>query len=59
VGGVITAIVFIVAVWTVHWTQDFPGWWPALVLVFLGILFATHGAGRYALDTLLDRRSRA
>lgn len=48
--GLVTAFVFVVAVWMVHWPQDFPGWWPALILVFLGILFATLGPGRYALD---------
>lgn len=53
--GLITTFVFIVAVWMVHWPQDFPGWWPALILVFLGILFATQGAGRYALDSVLAR----
>ena len=55
--GLVTAFVFIVAVWMVHWSQDFPGWWPALILVFLGILFATQGAGRYALDAVLARRA--
>jgi len=54
--GLVTMFVFIVAVWMVHWPQDFPGWWPALILVFLGILFATQGAGRYALDSLFARR---
>jgi putative oxidoreductase len=54
--GVVTAFVFVVAVWMVHWPQDFPGWWPALILVFLGILFATVGAGRYAVDALLEER---
>jgi len=53
--GLVTSFVFVVAVWMVHWPQDFPGWWPALILIFLGILFATHGAGRYALDALLAR----
>ena len=51
--GLVTTFVFIVAVWMVHWPQDFPGWWPALILIFLGILFATLGAGRYALDRTL------
>lgn len=53
--GLITTFVFIVAVWMVHWPQNFPGWWPALILVFLGILFATMGGGRYALDQLIAR----
>jgi putative oxidoreductase len=51
--GLITTFVFIVAVWMVHWPQDFPGWWPALILVFLGLYFATRGGGRYALDAIL------
>jgi uncharacterized membrane protein YphA (DoxX/SURF4 family) len=54
--GLVTVFVFIVAVWMVHWPQDFPGWWPALILVFLGFLFATAGAGRYALDERIARR---
>jgi uncharacterized membrane protein YphA (DoxX/SURF4 family) len=53
--GLITAFNFTVAVWMVHWPQDFPGWWPALVLVFLGVLFGTIGAGRYSLDAWLGR----
>ena len=48
--GIVTVIVFAVAVWMVHWPQDFPDWWPALILVFLGFLFATIGGGRYSLD---------
>jgi uncharacterized membrane protein YphA (DoxX/SURF4 family) len=56
--GLITAFVFIVAVWMVHWPQDFPGWWPALILVFLGILFATLGPGRYALDQRIGGSSK-
>ena len=54
--GLITAFNFAIAVWMVHWPQDFPGWWPALVLVFLGILFGTVGAGRYSLDHWLIQR---
>ena len=48
--GLITAFVFIVACWMVHWSEPFPGWWPALILVVLGLLFATVGPGRYALE---------
>jgi putative oxidoreductase len=53
--GLITAFNFCVALWMVHWTQDFAGWWPALILVFLGLLFATLGPGRYALDERIAR----
>jgi putative oxidoreductase len=56
--GLVTPFNFVVAVWMVHWTQDFQGWWPALILVFLGLLFATAGAGRYALDHRIEARGR-
>lgn len=52
--GLITAFNFTVAVWMVHWTQDFAGWWPALILVFLGLLFGTVGAGRLSVDRRLE-----
>ena len=54
--GLITMIQFIVACWMVHWTQDFAGWWPALILVFLGFYFAARGSGRYGLDRLLETK---
>jgi putative oxidoreductase len=55
--GLVTMVNFIVACWMVHWTQDFAGWWPALILVFLGLHFALSGSGRYGLDRLiLDRK---
>ena len=57
--GLITAIQFIVAVWMVHWSQDYALWWPAAILVFLGLYFAARGAGRYGLDTVLARRSES
>jgi uncharacterized membrane protein YphA (DoxX/SURF4 family) len=41
----------------VHWSQGFADWWPALILVFLGLLFATLGPGRYAVDELIARRT--
>ena len=50
---------FIVAVVMVHWSQDFRGWWPAIVLVFISLHFALHGAGRYSLDQLLWRDASA
>ena len=53
--GLITAIQFIVAVWMVHWTQTYDGWWPAAVLVFLGLYFFARGSGRYGLDAMLSR----
>jgi putative oxidoreductase len=56
--GLITAFNFTVAVRMVHWPQGFTDWWPALILVFLGLLFATQGPGRYALDERIARRAR-
>ena len=55
--GLITAIQFIVAVWMVHWNQSFDGWWPAAILVFLGLYFFARGGGRYAVDAVLSRRA--
>jgi putative oxidoreductase len=48
--GAIIAGHFVVALVMVHWAEPFRGWWPALVLVFIGAHFATHGAGRYSLE---------
>jgi putative oxidoreductase len=53
--GLITALNFSVALWMVHWPQDLAGWWPALILVFLGLLFGTMGAGRFAVDARIAR----
>ncbi len=54
--GLICAFNFIVACAMVHWQQDFRGWWPAAVLVVIGLLLATHGPGRYSIDE--QRRAR-
>jgi len=53
--GLVIAFNFVVAVWMVHWPQDFRGWWPAIVLVFLGLHFACAGGGRWSLDRLVWR----
>ena len=34
----------------VHFAEPFRGWWPAMVLVFLGLHFAAMGSGRLGLD---------
>ena len=57
--GLATAIQFMVACWMVHWPQDFAGWWPALILVFLGFYFGLRGSGRYGLDRLLEHRGKS
>lgn len=54
--GLVIAFNFVVAVWMVHWPEGLRGWWPALVLVFLGLHFACRGGGRWSLDALLFRR---
>ena len=56
--GLITCFNFIVAVWMVHSPDPFPTWWPALILVFLGLYFGLRGSGRYGLDALIERRQR-
>lgn len=54
--GIITMVQFIIACRMVHWSEDFAGWWPALILVFLGLYFGLRGGGRYSLDALLTAR---
>jgi putative oxidoreductase len=54
--GLLVAANFAVAVAMVHFDEPFRGWWPALVLVFLGLHFAAAGAGRFGLDALLWKR---
>ena len=54
--GLITCFNFIIAVWMVHMRDPFPTWWPALVLIFLGLYFGLRGSGRYGLDALLEGR---
>lgn len=54
--GFVTAFNFIVACVFVHWSLDLPGWWPALILVFLGLYFGPRGAGSLSLDAVIDRR---
>ena len=46
--GLLVAANFVVAVAMVHWNEAFRGWWPAIVLVFLGLHFAAVGSGRCA-----------
>ena len=55
--GLVLAFNFLVAVAMVHWAEGFRDWWPAIILVALGFLFAAIGAGRYALDRLLSGRN--
>jgi len=55
--GLGIAFNFIVGVVMVHWAQDFRGWWPAIVLVFIGFQYAALGGGRYSLDRMFSPRA--
>jgi putative oxidoreductase len=54
--GLLVAANFVVAVLMVHFAEPFRGWWPALVLVFLGLHFAAAGSGKYGLDAMWSKR---
>ena len=54
--GLLVAANFTVAVLMVHFAEPFRGWWPALILVFLGVHFAAAGSGKFGLDALLGKR---
>ncbi len=54
--GLLVAANFTVAVLMVHLEEPFRGWWPALVLVFLGLHFAAAGSGKFGLDALWGKR---
>ena len=56
--GLLIALNFAVAVVMVHWSEPFRGWWPALILVFLGLHLAAAGSGRFGLDRFFGRSSR-
>ncbi len=53
--GLIVVATFVVGYVMVHAGQSFREGWPALSLVSLGLIFATIGAGRLSLDTLMAR----
>ncbi len=53
--GILLAFNFIVGVAMVHLDQSFREIWPAAVLVVLGLMFATYGAGRYSADANWER----
>lgn len=54
--GLLLAFNFIVGVVMVHWNETFREWWPAIVLVAIGFVFATLGGGRFAVDRLIGKR---
>lgn len=56
--GLLVAANFTVAVVMVHWNEVFRGWWPALVLAFLGLHFAAAGSGKFGIDAMIGGRGR-
>ena len=56
--GLITAFNFVVALWMVDSQGPYNAWWPAGILIFLGLYFGLRGSGRYGLDALFERRGR-
>ncbi len=56
--AIIVTITFIVGIVGVHWEQTFREWWPAAVLVGIGILYVTAGPGRYSADAILGQERR-
>ena len=54
--GLLIAANFAIAVTMVHGNEPFRGWWPAIVLVFLGLHFAAAGSGKFGLDALFGGR---
>jgi putative oxidoreductase len=54
--GLLIAANFVVAVLMVHYNEPFRGWWPAIILVFLGLHFAAAGSGKFGLDALFGGR---
>lgn len=53
--GLVCTFNFVVAVVMVHWNQDLRGWWPAAVLIVIGLVMATHGPGRLSVDARLSK----
>ena len=53
--GLVMMLNFIVALVMVHLGDPFRGQFPALVLIGVNFLFLTKGAGRYALDSFIEK----
>ena len=53
--GLVCAFNFVVAVVMVDAAGGIRAAFPATMLVLVGLLFATYGGGRFALDSLLER----
>jgi len=57
--GVLCAINFVIAIVMVDRFGGLRGAFPALCLVFFGILLATQGAGRFSIDAWIERSRKA
>jgi len=51
--GIVIAMHFVIALVMVHWPQDFRGWWPAIVLVGIGLQYSLTGAGAISVDSMI------
>ena len=56
--GLIMALNFVVAMVLVHLDQSLREQFPALMLIAISLVLATHGAGGYALDAMLGGKRR-
>jgi putative oxidoreductase len=57
--GILCIVNFVVAILMVDRFGGIRGAFPSACLVAIGLYLATYGAGRYALDAVLTRRSAA
>jgi putative oxidoreductase len=55
--SVVIALHFLLAWVTVHLHQPMRAGWPALALIAMAAVLATHGPGRWSVDAWLQRRS--
>lgn len=56
IAGMLIAANFAVALYMVHWAEPFREWWPALILILLGLHFSTAGSGRFGFDGAAGKR---
>lgn len=56
--GLLCAVNFVVAIAMVDHHGGLRAAFPSMALVLIGLILATHGPGRYALDPLLFRAER-
>lgn len=54
--GLLLAFNFTVGLIMVHWGDSFRACWPAAALLVIGLVLATRGGGRFAVDSILERR---